>query len=114
MPEPVGCFVLVLHSHIPYVLGHGTWPHGSQMLYEAAADSYIPLLWMLEELSYEGIQPRVVVSLSPITMEQLADERFKDWFVNYLNEKIYGREENTNLTATAMVMRLLTMSGETV
>ena len=38
MPEPVGCFALVLHSHIPYVLGHGTWPHGSEMLYEAAAD----------------------------------------------------------------------------
>lgn len=96
MPEPVGCFVLVLHSHIPYVLGHGTWPHGSQMLYEAAADSYIPLLWMLEELSYEGIQPRVVVSLSPITMEQLADERFKDWFVNYLNEKIHWAEEDAH------------------
>lgn len=94
MPEPVGCFVLVLHSHIPYVLGHGTWPHGSQMLYEAAADCYIPLLWMLEELEYEGIPAKIVISFSPITMEQLADERFKDWFTSYLGEKIYWADEN--------------------
>ena len=94
MSKPFGCFVLVLHSHIPYVLGHGTWPHGSQMLYEAAADSYIPLLWMLEELAYEGIPAKIVISFSPITMEQLADDRFKEWFVNYLDEKIHYAEEN--------------------
>ncbi len=39
MSEPVGSFVLVLHGHIPYVLGHGTWPHGAQMLYEAVVDT---------------------------------------------------------------------------
>jgi len=94
MPTPVGCFVLVLHSHIPYVLGHGTWPHGSQMLYEAAADSYIPLLWMLEELAWEGIPAKITVSFSAITLEQLGDDRFKEWFVNYLNDKIYWAGEN--------------------
>lgn len=94
MAKPVGCFVLVLHAHIPYVLGHSTWPHGSQMLYEAAADAYLPLLWVIEELTYEGISPKFVLSLSPTTMEQLADERFQEWFVNYLNDKIYWAGEN--------------------
>jgi 1,4-alpha-glucan branching enzyme len=88
MAGPLGCFVMVLHAHIPFVLGHGTWPHGSEMLHEAAADSYIPLLWSLEELVNEGISPRLVISISPITMEQLDDNRFKTWFEGYLDERI--------------------------
>ena len=28
-------FVLTLHSHLPYVLNHGRWPHGSDWLCEA-------------------------------------------------------------------------------
>jgi len=24
----MGSFTLLLHSYIPYVLSHGTWPHG--------------------------------------------------------------------------------------
>jgi hypothetical protein len=30
-------FSLVLHSHIPYVIAHGNWPHSMDWLYEAAA-----------------------------------------------------------------------------
>ena len=30
-------FSLVLHSHIPSVTAHGSWPHGMAWLYEAAA-----------------------------------------------------------------------------
>ena len=37
-------FVLALHSHLPYVLNHGRWPHGSDWLCEAALDTYLPLL----------------------------------------------------------------------
>ena len=42
MPE--GYVVLVLHSHLPYVLSHGKWPYGSDWLCEAASETYIPLL----------------------------------------------------------------------
>jgi len=42
MPE--GYVVLVLHAHLPYVLSHGKWPHGSDWLCEAASETYIPLL----------------------------------------------------------------------
>ena len=37
-------FILALHSHLPYVLHHGRWPHGSDWLCEAALDTYLPLL----------------------------------------------------------------------
>ena len=39
-----GRHVFVLHAHLPYVLGHGEWPHGAAWLYEAAVDTYLPLL----------------------------------------------------------------------
>ena len=35
---------LVLHSHMPYVEGFGTWPFGEEWLWEAMATSYLPLL----------------------------------------------------------------------
>ena len=47
-------FVLALHSHLPWVLNHGRWPHGSDWLCEAALDTYLPLLERLEELAAEG------------------------------------------------------------
>ena len=93
-PQPHGAFCMILHGHIPYVMGHGTWPHGSNMLYEAAAETYIPLLWALEELVAEGISPNVTISLSPITVEQLADDRFKAWFDTYLGTKQHHAHEN--------------------
>ncbi len=39
----LGSFCLVLHGHLPYVLRHGTWPHGEDWLYEAAAETYLQL-----------------------------------------------------------------------
>src|SRR5437667_135122 len=42
---PMGsAFSLVLHTHLPMVLNHGRWPHGSDWLCEAASDCYLPLL----------------------------------------------------------------------
>ncbi len=86
MSQP-GSFCLVLHAHIPYVLGHGTWPHGARMLYDAAADSYLPLLRTFQELAADGIQPRITLSLTPVLLEQLADARFKEWFPCYLRDR---------------------------
>src|SRR5437867_5785372 len=39
-PTPRGTLLLVLHAHLPWVLGHGRWPHGESWLYEAAAEFY--------------------------------------------------------------------------
>ena len=50
----MGYVVLVLHAHLPYVLSHGKWPHGTDWLCEAACETYIPLLNTLRKLSGEG------------------------------------------------------------
>lgn len=64
------------------------------MMYEAAADTYIPLLWAVEELAWEGIPANFTLGLTPIVMEQLADERFKDWFPSYLEHRCWKAMEN--------------------
>lgn len=94
MAEPLGSFCLVLHAHLPYVLGHGTWPHGAQMLYDAATDTYIPLLWTLRKLAHEGVRPALTISFSPVLLEQFADERFREWYPAALGERIYFAGEN--------------------
>jgi 1,4-alpha-glucan branching enzyme len=81
-------FSLVLHSHIPYVLAHGSWPHGMDWLYEAAAETYMPLLDVFERLAGEGISARTSVSFTPVLMEQLKDPGFAQGFDEYLRMKI--------------------------
>ncbi len=89
-----GYFSLVLHCHLPYVLSHGRWPHGSDWLFEAAAETYLPLIELIDELVQDGIAPRITVSLSPVLCEQLADYRFKDEFLVYLDERIAAAEQD--------------------
>ncbi len=57
---------LVLHTHMPYVEGFGTWPFGEEWLWEAIATSYLPLLDVLDE--HPG---RVTVSITPVLADQL-------------------------------------------
>lgn len=86
--KPTGYLSFVLHSHLPYVLNHGTWPHGEDWLYEAAAETYLPLLRVFKELEERGLALKANVNLSPILLEQLDHPRFKEGFPEYLNVKI--------------------------
>jgi len=80
-------FALVLHTHLPYVIRHGRWPHGSDWLCEAAAESYLPLLRVLERRATRGGPALLTLSLTPVLCEQLADPEFPAIFRNYLEEK---------------------------
>lgn len=94
MSSPPGAFCLVLHTHLPYVLGHSTWPHGANMLYEATAECYLPLLQVFRRLAWDGINPNMSLSVTPIVVEQLTDERFREWFPHYLTDRINMAEAN--------------------
>jgi 1,4-alpha-glucan branching enzyme len=63
-PVARGELALVLHTHMPYVEGFGTWPFGEEWLWEAIATSYLPLLDVL------GDQP-LTLSLTPVLCDQL-------------------------------------------
>jgi len=88
MSDPLGSFCLVLHGHLPYVLHHGTWPHGEDWLYEAAAETYLPLLSMIDECLYFNAQPKMTIGLTPVLLEQLAHEHFKQGFERYLKDRM--------------------------
>jgi 1,4-alpha-glucan branching enzyme len=89
-----GYFAFSLHMHLPYVLAHGRWPHGMDWLSEAAGETYMQLIRILEELVAEGIKPKLTVDISPVLCEQLADNTFKEEFVSYLNQKIEAAQHD--------------------
>lgn len=97
MSEPLGYLCIVLHGHLPYVLHHGSYPHGEAWLYEAADETYLPLLDMIGEAALNRARPAITIGLTPILLEQLAHPRFKKGFVAYLNERreraIHDRKE---------------------
>jgi 1,4-alpha-glucan branching enzyme len=59
-----GALGLVLHSHMPYVEGFGTWPFGEEWLWEAVASVYLPLLDVLDGAP-------VTLGLTPVLCDQL-------------------------------------------
>ncbi|MGC9363674.1 MAG: 1,4-alpha-glucan branching protein domain-containing protein [Fidelibacterota bacterium] len=89
-----GYFTFVFHSHLPYVINHGEWPHGMDWLYEAAAETYIPLLKELDSLAADGISPKVTLGITPILAEQLAADKFKAGLIHYLDQKIEAARDN--------------------
>ncbi|TFF85525.1 MAG: DUF1957 domain-containing protein [Promethearchaeota archaeon] len=84
----LGNFCLVLHSHLPWVLNHGVWPHGTSWVNEAASETYIPLLQELYKLIDDGYHPKMTLSLTPVLCEMLRHPSFIEGFLDYLDEKI--------------------------
>jgi 1,4-alpha-glucan branching enzyme len=72
---------LVLHTHMPYVEGFGTWPFGEEWLWEAIATSYGPLLDVLDR--HPGT---VTLSLTPVLADQLEAPGVLDRCLAFLRE----------------------------
>ena len=70
-------FSLVLHTHLPMVVNHGRWPHGSDWLNEATFECYLPLLEVAHRLVADGLSPRWTINISPVLTEQLASPEFQ-------------------------------------
>jgi 1,4-alpha-glucan branching enzyme len=66
MSRDRGALCLVLHSHMPYVEGFGTWPFGEEWLWEAVACVYLPLLDLLER-----VDAPLTLGLTPVLCDQL-------------------------------------------
>ncbi len=91
---PKGYLTFVLHSHMPYVRQAGRWPFGEEMLHEAMAETYLPLLNALYDLRAEGIPYRLTVGITPILAEQLADPEVLDHFETFLLEEVERAHED--------------------
>jgi 1,4-alpha-glucan branching enzyme len=74
-----GELALVLHTHMPYVEGFGTWPFGEEWLWEAIATCYLPLLGVL------GRAP-ITLSLTPVLCDQLEADGALDRCLQFLEK----------------------------
>ena len=93
-PKPSGYLTFTLHAHLPYVVNHGTWPHGMEWLHEAAAETYLPLLRVLGRLERDTIRFQCNLDLSPVLLEQLAHPVFRAEFPRYLSRKMLAAQED--------------------
>src|SRR3972149_7001629 len=91
---PVGYFALALHTHLPFVLGHGRWPHGSDWLSEVTVGCYLPLLDALSRLAEGGHSPHATINVTPVLAEQLAAPAFKREIEEFLRARIESAQEN--------------------
>jgi 1,4-alpha-glucan branching enzyme len=78
--RPQGQLAIVLHTHMPYVEGFGTWPFGEEWLWEAIAGSYLPLLDLLEEGA------PLTLSLTPVLCDQLEAPGVGERFEAFVDE----------------------------
>jgi 1,4-alpha-glucan branching enzyme len=60
--DRVGDLAIVLHSHMPYVEGFGTYPFGEEWLFDAVVRSHIPVL---------DVADAVTVTVTPVLADQL-------------------------------------------
>jgi 1,4-alpha-glucan branching enzyme len=74
--ETAGDLAIVLHSHMPYVEGFGTYPFGEEWLFDAVIRSYLPVLEVARDLT---------LTVTPVLADQLEDagttERLRDFLV---------------------------------
>jgi 1,4-alpha-glucan branching enzyme len=73
----VGDLAIVLHSHMPYVEGYGTYPFGEEWLFEAFARSHLPVLEVAE---------RLTMTITPVLADQLEAEGVGERMLAFLGE----------------------------
>jgi 1,4-alpha-glucan branching enzyme len=76
--QSAGDLALVLHSHMPYVEGFGTYPFGEEWLFDAVTRSYLPVLEVAHDLT---------MTVTPVLADQLEDEgaarRLREFLVEW-------------------------------
>ncbi|MBA3867415.1 MAG: 1,4-alpha-glucan branching protein, partial [Solirubrobacterales bacterium] len=79
-----GDLAIVLHSHMPYVEGFGTYPFGEEWLFDAVIRSYLPVLEVARDLT---------MTVTPVLADQLEDEGTRRRLREFLVEWRIGAAE---------------------
>ena len=77
MRESAGDLAIVLHSHMPYVEGFGTYPFGEEWLFDAVVRSYLPVLEVARDLT---------MTVTPVLADQLEDAGVRERLRRFLVE----------------------------
>lgn len=92
----VGTFCIVLHSHLPWLAHHGSWPVGEEWIYQSWATSYLPVADVLTRLAAEGRRDLVTLGVTPVLAAQLDDPYCVSQFGTWLG---FWRERADQLAA---------------
>ncbi len=88
MPAPregtAGDLAIVLHSHMPYVEGFGTYPFGEEWLWDAVIRSYLPVLEVARDLT---------MTVTPVLADQLEDAGAAERLAEFLRVWRIGSAE---------------------
>jgi 1,4-alpha-glucan branching enzyme len=79
-----GDLAIVLHSHMPYVEGFGTYPFGEEWLFDAVIRSYLPVLEVARDLT---------LTVTPVLADQLEDRAAAERLRRFLVEWRIGAAE---------------------
>ncbi|MBM3667690.1 MAG: 1,4-alpha-glucan branching protein, partial [Actinobacteria bacterium] len=79
-----GDLAIVLHSHMPYVEGYGTYPFGEEWLFDAVARSYLPVL---------GVAERLTMTVTPVLADQLEADGVGERLLEFLRRHRLGAAE---------------------
>ena len=109
-PRPTD-FIFTLHSHLPYVLHHGRWPHGSDWICEAALDTYLPLLEVLRGLASDDVAAPVTIGFTPILANQLTSPVFVSEMETFFTQRVEACAEAPASLATTGDSHLLPLVG---
>jgi 1,4-alpha-glucan branching enzyme len=84
LDRTTGDLAIVLHSHMPYVEGFGTYPFGEEWLFDAVIRSYLPVLEVAEKLT---------MTVTPVLADQLEDRGTAERLRRFLVEWRIGAAE---------------------
>lgn len=89
MGQEKGYLALVLHAHLPFIK-HPEYPDflEEDWFYEAMVETYIPLLNVFENLTAEGTDFRLTMTLTPPLCNMMEDPLLIERFRHYLNKRV--------------------------
>jgi len=92
--NPIGDLAIVLHSHMPYVEGFGTYPFGEEWLFDAVARSYLPVLEHARDLT---------ITVSPVLADQLEAAGVQDRLEKFLRRyRLHAGERDASTVSEAL------------
>ena len=74
-PGGAGDLAIVLHSHMPYVEGFGTYPFGEEWLFDAVIRSHLPVLDVARDLT---------ITVTPVLADQLEADGVSERLAHFL------------------------------
>ncbi len=94
-----GFLALVLHAHLPFVR-HPETPRflEESWLYEAVAESYLPLLQVLEGWHRDLVPARITLTVTPTLASMLADPLLQERCAQHLDGLVQLADKETHRT----------------